>query len=218
MRSLLALSRAIDRLNEWVGRLAIWLVLVVVLVSAGNAVLRKTLSLSSNAWLELQWYLFGSIFLLMAGYTLLRNGHVRVDILSGRLSRRGQIAVEIFGVIFFLLPMAVLILVLSWPMFVEAWVSNETSSNAGGLVRWPAKLLIPVGFSLLVMAALSHLIKCVGFLLGECPDPTARAGPSEEELLAAEIAATQAAERQAEARSGAGHVPPAGQPPSPQRD
>jgi len=218
MRSLLALSRAIDRLNEWVGRLAIWLVLVVVLVSAGNAVLRKTLSLSSNAWLELQWYLFGSIFLLMAGYTLLRNGHVRVDILSGRLSRRGQIAVEIFGVIFFLLPMAVLILVLSWPMFVEAWVSNETSSNAGGLVRWPAKLLIPVGFSLLVMAALSHLIKCVGFLLGQCPDPTARAGPSEEELLAAEIAAIQAAERQAEARSAAGHVPPAGQPPSPQRD
>lgn len=218
MRSLLALARAIDRLNEWVGRLAIWLVLVVVLVSAGNAVLRKTLSLSSNAWLELQWYLFGAIFLLMSGYTLLRNGHVRVDILSGRLSRRGQIGVEIFGVIFFLLPMAVLILVLSWPMFVDAWTSNETSSNAGGLIRWPAKLLIPAGFSLLVLAAISHLIKCVGFLLGQCPDPTARAGPSEEELLAAEIAATKLAVDEPVAQPVARQDRSAIRSPSPQRD
>jgi TRAP-type mannitol/chloroaromatic compound transport system permease small subunit len=189
MQFLLAMARGIDRLNEWVGRIAIWLVLVVVIVSSANAVLRKTLSASSNAWLELQWYLFGAIFMLLAGYTLLRNGHVRVDILSSLLSRRRQIVIEIFGVIFFLLPMAMLILVLSWPMFVDAWVSNETSSNAGGLVRWPAKLLIPIGFTLLVLAAVSHLIKCVGFLRGLCPDPVARSGPTAEEVLAAEIAA-----------------------------
>ncbi|MBM3407097.1 MAG: TRAP transporter small permease subunit [Betaproteobacteria bacterium] len=206
MQSLLALSKLVDRVNEWVGRIVIWLVLVVVLISAGNAVMRKAFSMSSNAWLELQWYLFGAIFLLMAGYTLLRNGHVRVDILSSRLSRRQQIGIEIFGVIVFLLPMAVLILVLSWPMFVDAWVQNETSSNAGGLLRWPAKLLIPVGFTLLVLAGISHLIKCVGFLMGRCPDPTARAGPTEEELLAAEIAA----ERSNSAFPGAEGAPVAG--------
>ncbi len=192
MRRLLALSRLIDRLNERVAAAVIWLVLIVALVSAGNAVMRKTLSMSSNAWLELQWYLFGAIFLLLSGYTLLRNDHVRVDILSARLTRRRQIWIEIFGVIFFLFPMAVMILVLSWPMFVDAWVQNEMSSNAGGLVRWPAKLLIPIGFALLCLAGLSHLIKCVGFLMGLCPDPTARSGPTEEEKLAAEIAATRA--------------------------
>lgn len=193
MRMLLALSRLIDRLNERIASVVIWLVLLVVLVSAGNAVLRKTLSMSSNAWLELQWYLFGAIFLLISGYTLLRNDHVRVDILSSRLSRRRQIWIEVFGVLFFLFPMAVMILVLSWPMFVQAWVENEMSSNAGGLVRWPAKLLIPVGFMLLCLAGLSHLIKCVGYLMGVCPDPTAKSGPTDEEQLAAEIAATRAA-------------------------
>jgi TRAP-type mannitol/chloroaromatic compound transport system permease small subunit len=193
MQAMLSLSRWIDRLNEWVGRIVIWLVLVVVIVSSANAVLRKTLSMSSNAWLELQWYLFGALFLLAAGYTLLRNDHVRVDILSARLSRRKQIAIEIFGVIFFLFPMAIMILVLSWPMFVDAWVQNEMSSNAGGLVRWPAKLLIPVGFGLLVLAGVSHLIKCVGFLMGLAPDPIARSGPTDEEMLAAEIAAQQQA-------------------------
>jgi TRAP-type mannitol/chloroaromatic compound transport system permease small subunit len=209
MKALLGFARVVDTINEWVGRVVIWLVLVVVLVSAGNAVIRKTFSMSSNAWLELQWYLFGAMFLLMAGYTLLRNGHVRVDILSSMLTRRKQIAIEIFGVLFFLLPMAILILVLSWPMFVDAWVSNETSSNAGGLIRWPAKLLIPVGFMLLVLAALSHLIKCVGFMVGACPDPTARSGPSEEELLAAEIAASK------QAAALAGKDPMSGEPGTP---
>jgi TRAP-type mannitol/chloroaromatic compound transport system permease small subunit len=189
MNFLLAMARGIDRLNERVGRVVIWLVLVVVVVSSANAVLRKTLSVSSNAWLELQWYLFGAIFLLSAGYTLLRNDHVRVDILSSKLSRRRQIQIELFGVIFFLFPMALLILFLSWPMFVQSWVEQEVSSNAGGLIRWPAKLLIPIGFTLLVLAGVSHLIKCVGFLRGDCPDPIARSGPSSEEVLAAEIAA-----------------------------
>jgi len=198
MKALLALSRAIDALNLRVGRAVTWVTLLVVLVSAGNAVVRKVFEMSSNAWLELQWYMFGAMFLLTAGYTLLKNEHVRVDILSSRLSKRTQIYIEIFGVLFFLLPMAILIMYLSWPMFMDSFVSNEQSSNSGGLVRWPVKLLIPVGFALLVLAGISRLIKCVGYLLGQAPDPLARAeGKSAEEQLADEIA------REAQAREAA---------------
>lgn len=189
MNALLALSRLIDAINTVVGRCVTWLTLVVVVVSAGNAIIRKTFQTSSNAWLELQWYLFGAIFLLAAGYTLLRNEHVRVDVLSSRLSRRKQIYIDIFGVIFFLMPACLLITYLSWPVFMDSFLTNEQSSNTGGLVRWPVKLLIPVGFGLLVLAGLSHLIKCIGFLMGKCPDPGAR--PTEmsaEEALALEIA------------------------------
>ncbi|ARP87895.1 TRAP transporter small permease subunit [Bordetella genomosp. 9] len=189
MKALLALSRLIDAINLRVGRAVTWVTLLVVLVSAGNAVVRKVLHTSSNAWLELQWYMFGAMFLLASGYTLLKNEHVRVDILSARLSRRKQIWIEIFGVLFFLLPACVLILVLSWPVFTESWLTNEQSSNSGGLVRWPVKLLIPVGFTLLVLAGISHLIKCVGYLLGRCEDPMRRdVAKSAEEELAEEIA------------------------------
>ena len=142
MKALLALSRLIDAINTCIGSLVTWLTLIVVLISAGNAVVRKVFHSSSNAWLELQWYLFGAIFLLAAGYTLLRNEHVRVDILSSRLSRRTQTLIEIFGVLFFLMPACLLIMWLSWPVFMDAWVNNEQSSNTGGLVRWPVKLLI----------------------------------------------------------------------------
>lgn len=188
MKFLLSLSRIIDAVNTRVGQAVIWLTLIVVLVSASNAVIRKVFNVSSNAWLELQWYLFGAIFLLAAGYTFLRNEHVRVDVLSQKFSRRTQIKIEIFGVLFFLLPACVLIFWLSIPFFHESFVLNEQSSNTGGLIRWPAKLLIPVGFLLLILAGLSHLIKCVGFLMGRCPDPTARlAGKSAEEELADEI-------------------------------
>ena len=152
MRGLLALSRLIDWINGIVGRSISWLILVVVLVSAGNAISRKFLQSSSNAWLELQWYLFGALFLLASGYTLLKNDHVRVDILAQKLSKRNQIRIEIFGIVFFLMPMAILIMWFGWPMFWESWVSNETSSNSGGLVRWPVKLLIPLGFCLLIAA------------------------------------------------------------------
>ncbi|WJJ93543.1 TRAP transporter small permease subunit [Neopusillimonas aromaticivorans] len=171
MNLFLSLARAIDALNRFVGRVVIWLTLLVVLISAGNAVVRKTFQVSSNAWLELQWYLFGAIFLLAAGYTFLCNEHVRVDILSQRLSRPAQIKIEIFGLLFFMLPVCVLIFWLSIPMFVDSFVLNEQSSNTGGLVRWPAKLLIPAGFGLLVLAGLSHLIKCIGYLRGVCEDP-----------------------------------------------
>lgn len=189
MQALLSISRLIDLINERVGRAVTWLTLVVVIVSSANAVVRKIFNTSSNAWLELQWYLFGAMFLLAAGYTLLKNDHVRVDILAAKLSRRAQIKIEIFGVIFFLLPACTLILVLSWPVFMDSFVQNEQSSNSGGLVRWPVKLLIPMGFALLVAAGVSHLIKCVGFLKGMCPDPTLKQqAKSAEEELAEEIA------------------------------
>jgi len=197
MKSLLTLSRLIDAINTLVGRAVIWLTLLVVLVSATNAVVRKLFNISSNAWLELQWYLFGAMFLLTAGYTLLQNGHVRVDILSSRLSRRAQIGIEIFGVLFFLLPACLTIMWLSWPMFVDSYMSHEQSTNTGGLLRWPVKLLIPAGFFLLVLAGISHLIKCVAFLSGHAPDPTeVHTGKSAEEALVDEIA-REASEREA---------------------
>ena len=189
MRTLLALSRLIDGLNTFVGKAVTWLTLIVVLVSAGNAVSRKLLHSSSNAWLELQWYLFGAIFLLAAGYTFLRNEHVRVDILSQRFDRRTQVKIEIFGVLFFLFPACALVFWLSLPFFYDSFVTHELSSNTGGLIRWPAKLLIPLGFGLLILAGLSHLIKCVGYLMGVCPDPTDRGSEkTAEEELAEEIA------------------------------
>lgn len=188
MNFFLSVSQGIDRLNTVVGRVVIWLTLVVVLVSASNAVVRKVFNTSSNAWLELQWYLFGAIFLLAAGYTFLRNEHVRVDVIAQKFSRRTQIKIEIFGVLFFLMPVCLLIFWLSLPFFYESLVLNEQSSNTGGLVRWPAKLLIPVGFFLLALAGVSHLIKCIGFLKGRCPDPLARqAAKTAEEELAEEI-------------------------------
>lgn len=159
MNRLLWLSRLIDGLNARVGRLASWLVLAAVLISAGNAVTRKALNLSSNAALEIQWYLFSGVFLLCAGATLLANEHVRVDVILSRLSRRKQLVVEMAGTVFFLMPVTVLILVLSWPSFVTAYVEGEMSSNAGGLIRWPVKLLIPVGFALLLLQGVSQFIK-----------------------------------------------------------
>jgi TRAP-type mannitol/chloroaromatic compound transport system permease small subunit len=185
MKLSLGLAQAIDSLNERVGRLTYWLILVAVVISTGNALARYSLDLSSNAWLEIQWYLFSAVFLFCAGYTLLHNQHVRIDIVSGRFSKRVQTWIDIFGTVFFLLPMAVIILWLSWPVFLDAWRSNEVSSNAGGLAVWPARLMVPVGFFLLVLQGLSELIKRIAFLRGLIPDPTEKdAGPSAEEQLA----------------------------------
>lgn len=174
MTLLLRLSGLIDRLNTAVGRTVYWLVLVVALVSAGNAVVRYTFNTSSNAWLEIQWYLFAAVFLLCSGYTLLNNEHIRIDVVAGRFSRRTQTWIDIIGGVFFLLPMACLILWLSWPIFVGSFISGEQSSDAGGLIRWPAKLLIPAGFALLALQGLSETIKRVAFLMGLAPDPAAR--------------------------------------------
>jgi TRAP-type mannitol/chloroaromatic compound transport system permease small subunit len=173
VKLLLRVSRAIDRLNELIGRSLCWLILVAVVVSSGNATVRYALDTSSNAWLELQWYLFSAVFLLCAGYTLLRNEHVRIDIIAGKLSRKAQLWIDIIGGVFFLLPVSALIMMLSWPMFVRSFAEHEMSSNAGGLLRWPAKLLIPVGFFLLVLQGISEIIKRFARLRGLIPDAPA---------------------------------------------
>lgn len=188
MRFFLQLSRLIDALNLRVGRAVTWLTLIVVLVSATNAIIRKTFHMSSNAWLELQWYLFGAIFLLAAGYTFLKNEHVRVDVVSQQFSPRTQVKVEIFGILFFLLPACVLVFWLSLPFFYESFILQEHSSNTGGLMRWPVKVLIPLGFALLILAGISQLIKCVAYLANAGPNPLARSdGRTQEEILADEI-------------------------------
>jgi TRAP-type mannitol/chloroaromatic compound transport system permease small subunit len=188
MKVLLTVSRAIDTLNEHVGRLTYWLILAAVLISTGNAVVRYAFNVSSNSWLEIQWYLFSVVFLFCAGYTLLHNQHVRIDILSGLLSSRGRAWIDLLGTVLFLLPMAIAIMWLSWPVFVDAYQSNEVSTNAGGLIVWPARLMVPVGFFLLVLQGLSELIKRIAFLRGMIPDPAEKdEGPSAEELLAEEL-------------------------------
>ena len=184
MRVLLGISRFIDTMNERIGRSVIWLVLAAVLISAGNAIIRKTLNYSSNAFLELQWYLFSAIFLLCSGYTLLRNEHVRIDIVTGRFSPRVQAWIDVFGTLFFLLPMAILFIYLSWPIFVRTYTQGEISTNAGGLLIWPARLLVPIGFTLLALQGLSELFKRIAFLAGAGPDPITRhdAHAAEKEL------------------------------------
>lgn len=188
MKLLLALSRLIDGLNERVGRTVLWLVLVAVVISALNATVRKIFNYSSNSFLEIQWYLFSMIFLFCAGYTLKNNEHVRIDIVTGHMSPRVRAAIDIFGTLFFLLPMAVLIMYLSWPVFVDAWQRGEVSTNAGGLIIWPARLMVPVGFFLLVLQGISELIKRIAFLRGMIPDPSEKhVEKTAEEELAEEI-------------------------------
>ena len=188
MNALLAFSRLVDRATDRLGHTIYWLVLAAVLISAANAVVRKAFNYSSNSFLEIQWYLFSVIFLFLAGYTLKNNEHVRIDIITGRLSARTRAAIDIFGTLFFLLPMAILIMRLSWPVFVDAYVRNEVSTNAGGLIIWPARLLVPVGFFLLIVQALSELIKRIAFLKGLVPDPAEKiVEKTAEELLAEEI-------------------------------
>ena len=184
MSPLLAISRSIDRCSEFVGRWVAWLVLAAVLISAGNAIVRKLFNASSNAFLEIQWYLFAAVFLLAAGYTLLRQEHVRIDVILGRFSKRTQIWIDIFGICLFLLPFCWVVLDLSWPIVVRAWRMGEMSSNAGGLIRWPVFALLPLGMLLLAMQGVSELIKRVAFLQGLIPDPTQKrqAKTAEEEL------------------------------------
>jgi TRAP-type mannitol/chloroaromatic compound transport system permease small subunit len=171
MRALLRLSHAIDWFNRQVGRAIIWLVLAAVLVSAGNAVARKTLSVSSNAWLEVQWYMFAAVFLLGAGYTFLRDSHVRIDFVSAKLRPRTRSAIDIVGIVVFLIPLCLLMINLSWPLVVGAWATGEMSQNAGGLIRWPVYALIPAGMTLLLAQSISELIKRIAFLRGVIGDP-----------------------------------------------
>jgi len=164
MRALLSLSTAIDWVNEKIGVLCNWLVLLACLVSGGNAMVRYAYDQSSNAWLEVQWYMFAVIVMFGASYTLKRNEHVRVDLFYMTLSRRGQLWVDILGALFFLLPACIILAWLSWPFFMQSFNVSEHSSNAGGLLRWPIKLVLPVGFALVALQGLSELIKRVAFL------------------------------------------------------
>ena len=199
MSPLLSFSRLIDRLNEKVGQLFFWLVLITVLVSAANAVVRKLFNYSSNGLLEIQWYFFSAIFLFLAGYTLLRNEHVRIDVIAGRLSKRTQTWIDILGTLFFLLPMAILLAWLAWPVFVEAYDRHEVSTNAGGLIIWPARLLVPIGFVLLALQGISELIKRVAFLRGLIPDPSEKhVEKTAEEELADEIIKARGEQQMAE--------------------
>ncbi len=184
MTPLLNLSRAIDRLSEWIGRWVAWLVLVAVLISATNAVIRKAFSMSSNAFLEIQWYLFAAVFLLAAGYTMLRQEHVKIDVVSGRFSKRTQITIEAVCIVLFLFPFCINVITLVWPLVVNAYVTGEMSSNAGGLIRWPVFALVPVGFVLLMLQGVSELIKRIAFLRGLIDDPTRKqqTKSAEEEL------------------------------------
>ena len=192
MQALLKFSRLVDGINDRVGKLAYWLTLAAVLVSSINALIRHTFDTSSNAWLELQWYLFSGVFLLCGGYALLHHAHVRIDVVYSRWSRRTQLFIDIFGHVFFLMPMTLLILYLSWPVFVSAYVGNEVSSNAGGLVIWPARLLLPVGFFLLALQGISELVKSIAVLRGLIPDPALEdSGPTAEEELAQAIEAAR---------------------------
>ncbi len=171
MQLLLKLAGWVDALNERIGQLAKWLVLVCVLISAGNAVIRKAFDMSSNAFLEIQWYLFSAIFLLGAAYTLKHNEHIRIDILLGKLSPRKQAWVDILGGLFFLLPMAIAIFYYAWPVVTQMIASGEQSADPGGLIRWPVWVLIPIGFGLLIAQAIAEIIKRVAFLQGLIPDP-----------------------------------------------
>jgi TRAP-type mannitol/chloroaromatic compound transport system permease small subunit len=166
MQPLLSLSKWIDSFNERIGLAISWALLAAVLICSGNALVRYLLNTSSNAWLEIQWYLFGAMFLLASAYTLKRNEHVRIDVVVGRFSKRTQVLIDIFGFVFFLLPAVGLILYFGLPYALESVRNQEVSSNAGGLIVWPAKVLIPIGFLMLTLQGLSELIKRVGFLLG----------------------------------------------------
>lgn len=174
MNILLGLSRSIDRLNQFVGKWVAWLILAAVVVSAGNAIVRKAFNMSSNSLLEIQWYFFSAVFLLCAGYTLLRNEHVKIDVFLHLWPKRKQIWIDIIGIVFFLFPFALSVVYLSWPLFVSAYQSGEMSQNAGGLIRWPVYALVPMGFSLLFIQGISELIKRFAFLQGLIEDPTVK--------------------------------------------
>lgn len=195
MTLLLKLSQLIDWLNERVGKGAFWLVLVMTLISAGNASVRFIFNNSSNGLLEIQWYLFAAVFMLCAPYTLQRNEHVRIDVLAGKLSPKGLAVIDIIGTLFFLLPMVITVLWLSLPLVAESYKIDEYSANAGGLLRWPVKALLPAGFALLALQGISELIKRIAFLAGRIEDPNNKEkGPTPEEELAAAIATSKSKE------------------------
>ena len=173
MTGLLALSGAIDRLSAWVGKAVSWLILLAVLVSAGNAISRKAFAIASNSWLELQWYLFGAAFLLAAAYTLQQNEHIRIDILYNAFSRRKQHWIDLLGHVFFLMPFVILMILYFSPSVSLSYRSGEVSTNAGGLIIWPGKLMLLLGFSLLGLQGVSEIIKKIAVMRGLIEDTQA---------------------------------------------
>jgi TRAP-type mannitol/chloroaromatic compound transport system permease small subunit len=205
MPLLLKFSRFVDGLSGLIGKLTMWLILAATFISATNAVVRKSFGVSSNAWLEIQWYLFAAVFMLGGGYAFLRNAHVRIDFISSKFSARTRNWIDVGGILIFLLPLCYLMIVEGWPLFERAWTSGEMSSNSGGLIRWPVFALIPLGFALLALQGLSELIKRAAFLSGHGPDPLDHTGPSEAELLAKDIAAAEKLKQEAALASASKH-------------
>jgi TRAP-type mannitol/chloroaromatic compound transport system permease small subunit len=187
MQSLLALSRSIDAITEKLGRALCWLLLAAVVISTVNAITRKAFNLSSNAYLEAQWYLFAVTFMLGAGYVFLHDQHVRIDVLSSKLKRKTQIKIDVAGIVFFLLPLCVFVVWTSLPSVMTAIQTKEVSASPGGLIRWPLYMLVPLGFSLLAIQSLSELFKRIAFLTGHGPDPHAKPEKTEEQKLAEEL-------------------------------
>ena len=200
MTALLRLSRLIDSITELIGKFAMWLILVAVLISAGNAIMRKAFDIGSNAFLEIQWYLFAAVFMLASGYVFLRNAHVRIDFLSGKLSKRTNAIIDAVGIVIFVIPLCLILITLAYPVFMRSFISGEMSQNAGGLIRWPVQLLIPLGFAILCMQSVSELIKRIAFVRGDLEQPFSldpNAKPPDLEL--AETLAAKAAEREQQA-------------------
>ena len=196
MTALLKLSGLIDKINLWLGKVVMWLVLAAVLISAGNAILRKAFNIGSNAWLEIQWYLFAAVFMLGVGYVMLKNAHVRIDFISSKLSKRTNALIDAIGIVVFTIPLALIMLKLGWPLFERAWTTGEMSQNAGGLIRWPALALLPAGFAILAAQALSELIKRIAFLGGRTAEPFTNFDEKSEEQLVAEALAAEAEKRE----------------------
>lgn len=193
MVALLKLSRLIDTVNEWIGKLTMWLVLAAVIISAGNASLRKAFNIGSNASLEIQWYLFAAVFMLGVGYVMLKNAHVRIDFISSKLSKRTNAIIDAIGIVIFTIPLSIIMINLGWPVFMRAFETGEMSQNAGGLIRWPMWALLPLGFSILLAQASSELIKRIAFITGHTSEPfSVEDGKSDEEKLAEELAAEAA--------------------------
>jgi TRAP-type mannitol/chloroaromatic compound transport system permease small subunit len=203
LNALLAYSRGVDWVTERIGRTVYWLLLAAVLISTVNALLRYAFDIGSNAWLELQWYLFAAMFMLGAGYVFLHDQHVRIDVVAGRLPRRMQVWIDVIGITLFLLPLCVFVAWTSLPSIGKAIDTMEVSANPGGLIRWPLYVLVPIGFALLSAQSLSELFKRIGFLAGRAPDPHAEPEKTEEEKLLEDLQA----EAEAAARGAAGAAP-----------
>lgn len=202
MNALLAFSRLVDRITDRIGHAVCWLLLAMVIVSTGNAIIRKAFNMSSNAYLEAQWYMFAAMFMLGAGYVFLHDQHVRIDVLAGKLKRRTQIWIDVVGIVVFLLPLCAFLAWTAMPSVMTAIETREVSANPGGLIRWPLYMLVPIGFGLLALQSLSELFKRIAFLTGHGPDPHAKPEKTDEEMLLEELK-LEAEKRDAEARSKA---------------